>query len=194
MITVIEHHTASYPGRTAVNAKESDGTIAFAYNFDSAGEQLTEKMCKQYNKPILKIQLREPLRDIDEVANHIVNWLDKYQIKHLNIAGNGIRTMKGIFSQETLDTYLYKIFEKVLSHHPLEHIRSGGQTGADEAGVKALDQLGVDTTIVYPKGYRIRTLTEDFYNKDIAAKRFEQKINPNLELETKKYNNEEENK
>ena len=101
--------------------------------------------------------------------------------------------MKGIFSQETLDTYLYKIFEKVLLCHPLEHVRSGGQTGVDEAGVKALDQLGVDTTIVYPKGYRIRTLTKDFYDKDIAAKRFEQKINPNLKLETKKYNNEEGN-
>lgn len=189
MITAIEHHTASYPGRTAVNAKESDGTIAFAYNFDSAGEKLTEKMCKQYNKPILKIQLREPLRDVDEVANHIINWLNKYQIKHLNIAGNGIRTMKGIFSQETLDTYLYKIFEKVLLCHPLEHVRSGGQTGADEAGVKALDQLGVDTTIVYPKGYRIRTLTEDIYDKDVAAKRFEQRINPDLPLDTKKYNN-----
>lgn len=187
MIKIIEHHTASYPGRTAVNAKNSDGTIAFAYNFDSAGEKLTEKMCKQYNKPILKIQLREPLRDVDEVANHIINWLDKYQIKHLNIAGNGIRTMKGIFTQETLDAYLYKIFEKVLLRHPLEHVRSGGQTGADEAGVKALDQLGIDTTIVYPKGYRIRTLTEDIYDKDIAAKRFEQKINVNLELETKKY-------
>lgn len=189
MITTIEHHTANYPGRTAVNAKESDGTIAFAYNFDSAGEKLTEKICKQYNKPILKIQLREPLRDIDEVVNHIINWLNKYQIKHLNIAGNGIRTMKGIFSQETLDTYLYKIFEKVLLCHPLEHVRSGGQTGVDEAGVKALDQLGVETTIVYPKGYRIRTLTEDIYDKDVAAKRFEQRINPDLPLDTKKYNN-----
>ena len=29
------------------------------------------------------------------------------------------------------------------------------QTGADEAGVKALDQLGIDTTIVYTKGYRM---------------------------------------
>ena len=43
MITTIEHHTASYPGRTAVNAKESDGTIAFAYNFDSAGEEINWK-------------------------------------------------------------------------------------------------------------------------------------------------------
>lgn len=102
--------------------------------------------------------------------------------------------MKGIFTQETLDAYLYKIFEKVLPRHPLEHVRSGGQTGADEAGVKALDQLGVDTTIVYPKGYRIRTLTKDIYDKDIAAKRFEQKINTNLKLETKKYNNEDRNK
>ena len=194
MIRVIEHHTASYPGRTAVNAKDSDGTIAFAYNFDSAGEKLTEKMCKQYNKPILKIQLREPLRNVDEVANHIIAWLKEHQIKHLNIAGNGIRTMKGIFTQEILDTYLYKIFEKVLASYPLEHGRSGGQTGADEAGVKALDQLGIETTIVYPKGYRIRTLTEDFYDKDIAAKRFEQRININLELKTKKYNNEDQNK
>lgn len=158
MINVIEHTTASYPGRTAVNVRDSDGTIAFAYDFDSAGEKLTEKMCKQYN------------------------------IKHLNIAGNGIRTMQGIFTQEILDTYLYKIFKKVLESYPLEHARSGGQTGADEAGVKALDQLGVETTIVYPKGYRIRTLTKDIYDKNIAAKRFEQKINPDLPLVIQKYN------
>lgn len=187
MIEVIEHHTASYPGRTALNAKESDGTIAFAYNFDSPGEKLTEKMCKQYNKPILKIQLRDPLRDVDEVANHIVNWLKKYNIKHINVAGNGIRTMSGLFTQEILDTYLYKIFQKVLESYSIKHARSGGQTGVDEAGVKALDQLGVKTTIVYPKGYRIRTLTEDIYDKNIAAKRFEQKIDPDLPLITKKY-------
>lgn len=186
MIHVIEHRTASYPGRTAVNAKDSDGTIAFAYNFDSAGEKLTEKMCKQYNKPILKIALTTPLTDIDEVSTKITAWLKEHNIKHLNIAGNGIRTMKGIFTQETLDTYLYKIFEKVLKSYKLEHGRSGGQTGADEAGVKALDQLGIETTIIYPKGYRIRTLTEDIYDKDVAAKRFEQRINPNLEIETKR--------
>lgn len=188
MINVIEHTTASYPGRTAVNVRDSDGTIAFAFNFDSAGEKLTEKMCKQYKKPILKIQLRNPLRDIDEVASHIIDWLRKYNIKRLNVAGNGIRTMQGIFTQEILDTYLYRIFKKVLESYPLEHARSGGQTGADEAGVKALDQLGVETTIVYPKGYRIRTLTEDIYDKDIASKRFEQKIDPDLPLVTQKYN------
>lgn len=188
MINVIEHTTASYPGRTAVNVRDSDGTIAFAFNFDSAGEKLTERVCKQYKKPILKIQLREPLRDVDEVASHIIDWLRNHNIKHLNIAGNGIRTMQGIFTQETLDTYLYKIFKKVLESYPLEHARSGGQTGADEAGVKALDQLGVETTIVYPKGYRIRTLTKDIYDKDIASKRFEQKINPDLPLVTQKYN------
>ena len=114
MIQVIEHTTASYPGRTVVNARDSDGTIAFAYKFDSPGEKLTEKMCKQYNKPILKIQLRNPLRDIDEVATHIIDWLRKYNIKHINVAGNGIRTMQGIFTQEILDAYLYKIFKKVL--------------------------------------------------------------------------------
>ena len=44
MINVIEHSNANYPGRTAVNAKDSDGTIAFAYDFGSAGEKLTEKL------------------------------------------------------------------------------------------------------------------------------------------------------
>ena len=187
MINVIEHTNANYPGRTAVNVRDSDGTIAFAYNFDSAGEKLTEKMCVQYKKPILKIALREPLTDVDEVASEIVKWLKIYNINHINVAGNGIRTMQGVFTQAILDTYLYKIFKKVLESYPLEHGRSGGQTGADEAGVKALDQLGIETTIVYPKGYRIRTLTEDIYDKDIAAKRFEQRIDPDLPLVTRKY-------
>lgn len=187
MINVIEHTNANYPGRTAVNAKDSDGTIAFAYDFESAGEKLTEKMCKQYGKPILKIQLRTPLRDVEEVSDRICSWLKKHDIRHVNIAGNGIRTMQGVFSQETLDTYLYKIFEAVLKRYEIKHGRSGGQTGIDEAGVKALDQLGVETTIVYPKGYRIKTMNGDVYDKQIASSRFDEKINVNLELETAKY-------
>lgn len=189
MINVIECKDGRYPARTAINARDSDGTIAFAHYFETTGEKLTESLCKQYNKPILKIPLLRPLRDIDEVASHIISWLKVNNIKHVNIAGNGIRTLDGLFSQEELDTYLYLIFKKVLESYSLEHGRSGGQTGADEAGVKALDQLGVPTTIVYPKGYRIRTLgkDKDTYNKEIACSRFDQVINPEFPLETAKY-------
>ena len=168
MINVIEHTNANYPGRTAINAKDSDGTIAFAYDFESAGEKLTEKLCKQYGKPILKIQLRTPLRDVEEVSDRICSWLKKYDIRHVNVAGNGIRTMQGVFSQETLDTYLYKIFESVLKRYEIKHGRSGGQTGIDEAGIKALNQLEV-------------------YDKEIASSRFDEKINVDLEFETAKY-------
>ncbi len=45
----------SYPPRTEVNVKNSDGTIRFASNFSSAGERCTLKFIKWHKKPFPEI-------------------------------------------------------------------------------------------------------------------------------------------
>ena len=38
-------------------------------------------------------------------------------------------------------------------HWPLKHVRSGGQTGVDMAGVTAAHALGIDVLALLPKGF-----------------------------------------
>ena len=79
-----------YKERTYLNVKNSDGTIRFAFNFATPGEQCTLNAIMSYNKPYKDIDLNtEPL--ILFSADHIqqtVNWIRKYNISTLNIAGN----------------------------------------------------------------------------------------------------------
>ena len=80
----------------------------------------------------------------------------------LNMAGNGIYTMKGKYTQEQLDEYVYQLLSAVINSENLKNkiisIRSGGQTGIDEAGAKAGMRLGIPTTILAPKGWTFRPI------------------------------------
>ena len=51
-------------------------------------------------------------------------------------------------------------------------IRSGGQTGADESGLKAAVKLGIKAICLCPKGWRFRIATEDISDKVLFKKRF----------------------
>jgi predicted NAD-dependent protein-ADP-ribosyltransferase YbiA (DUF1768 family) len=78
----------------------------------------------------------------------------------LNIAGNGIYTLKGKYTQEEVDEFTYKLLKAVVESPELENkilsIRTGGQTGFDEAGAKAGMRLGIPTMILAPKGWKFR--------------------------------------
>jgi len=78
----------------------------------------------------------------------------------LNIAGNGIYTMKGKYTQQQVDDFTYKLLNKILNSpnlkNKIESIRTGGQTGFDEAGAKAGIKLGIPTIINAPKGWMFR--------------------------------------
>lgn len=45
----------------------------------------------------------------------------------------------------------------------IDELRSGGQSGTDEAGIVAGIRLGINSICLFPKGYRFR----DINNKDI---------------------------
>jgi len=102
--------------------------------------------------------------------------LNSVNAKTLNIAGNGIYTMKQ-YSQEQIDDFTYKLLKAVLESPELntkiDSIRSGGQSGFDEAGAKAGYKLGIKTLVLAPKGYTFRDVnSKDISNEKLFKDRF----------------------
>ena len=103
----------------------------------------------------------------------------------LNIAGNGIYTLKGRYTQSQIDNFTYELLKAVTDSkdliHPIELIRSGGQTGFDEAGIKAAIRLGIPAKILAPKGFKFRDENgADRFDKVAFCERFREVLSNNL--------------
>ncbi|MEO1943975.1 MAG: putative molybdenum carrier protein, partial [Candidatus Thioglobus sp.] len=165
-----------YAPRTRINAS-ADATIAIAVDFTSAGERLTKRVVKEQNNTYIGLNVSKSLDLPKQRINNIVKSLNKHNVSTLNIAGNGIYTMKGQYTQEQVDTFTFELLKAVTTHPdlklPITSVRTGGQTGFDEAGAKASQRLGIPTTILAPKGWKFRTLAGiDVSNKDTFMARF----------------------
>lgn len=165
--TLDEDHNSNYQYRTEVNVKNADVTFAIAIDFNSPGEKLTKKLAIKHNKIYIPVT---PNGDVSLKADKIVDFINEkfFKIKSeitLNIAGNGIFTMKGIMTQEECDEFTYNLLSAIINHKNIlvkvKSIRSGGQTGFDTSGIRAGIKLNLDTTAYYPKGFRIRDLQGD---------------------------------
>lgn len=180
-----EEQSSGYRERTIKNAS-ADATIALAVDFSSAGEKLTKSSVLSQNKKYISVDANT-LAITKQRVDGLVHQLNSVNAKTLNIAGNGIYTMKGKYTQEQIDDFTYNLLKQVLTSPNLktkiESIRTGGQTGFDEAGAKAGIKLGIPTMILAPKGYTFRNIkgqdisseklfkdrfsnTEDWQNKD----------------------------
>jgi len=171
-----EEPTTGYRERTIKNAS-ADATIAIAVDFTSAGEKLTKSSVLNQNKKYIPIDVNEYLSADGMTAFKIVQQLNSANAKSLNIAGNGIYTMKGKYTQEQIDTYTYELLKAVVESPNLKNkitsIRTGGQTGFDEAGAKAGIKLGIPTSILAPKGWKFRnTSGADISNEQEFKARF----------------------
>lgn len=161
--TLEEHPSASYAPRTHANAA-ADATWAYAVDFTTAGEVLTAKAA---GDRILQTKVGTPA---EECSKQLVAHLRKLKARSLNIAGNGLYTLITNFPgkpeqlQQKLDAFVLKVLTAVHTEYPLQQIRSGGQTGVDEAGAKAGIALGVPTLVLMPKGYRIRNAMASDYS------------------------------
>jgi 5'-nucleotidase len=163
---LLEDNSSGYVERTEVNAKSADVTFAIALHFDSAGEKLTKRYVLEHSKLYIPIS---PIGDISTKIAKIVTLLnDSFAVKRfitLNVAGNGLATMKGEMKQEACDDFTYQLLSGIINHPGFKlrfkTIRSGGQTGFDEAGLKAAIKLNIDSIAYYPKGYKIRDLEGD---------------------------------
>lgn len=178
MIELFEDSSCGYPHRTYRNAELSDITIAFAIDFSTAGEKLTTIACEKANKPIFKFQINERGRLGDgesEKIEALIIHIKENNVKNINIAGNGIYSFnKHGITQERIDSLVTNFIAHLLERGcKIETIRSGGQTGADEAGLKAALALGIKAICLCPKKYRFRDANgTDIYSKEEFLKRF----------------------
>ena len=77
-------------------------------------------------------------------------------------------------SQNECDEIVYNFLYKLRHDYGCSfiEIRSGGQTGFDESGIKASIMLGIKTICCFPKGWRYRALSGDISNEESFKQRF----------------------
>lgn len=150
-LQILEHSSSSYAPRTYANAAAADVTIALAVDFFTKGEQCTKKAA---GDKYLGLALENNWVDN---ARLLYLHMKKYNCKSVNVAGNGIYTlMSHNYTQEYINQIVYNILDTVNHHWGITSIRSGGQTGVDLAGGVAGHALGIDTTMLFPKGFKQR--------------------------------------
>lgn len=70
--------TDPYTARTELNVRNSDGTVYFSTNADSAGLQATRRAATEFNKPFL----------LNPTSEQLAAWIKDNNISVLNVAGN----------------------------------------------------------------------------------------------------------
>ena len=170
-----------YVQRTRENALSADYTIAFAV-VETPGEKRTKIEAGEKLIPV-KIETTEHDRAIlsdaaaMKAASDILSSMKKDKVT-LNVAGNVIYTLKnyGVHQSEA-DHFVYKVFAALReSGVDILRVRSGGQTGFDEAGIAAARALGIPTLVHAPAGWLFRG-EDNVDRRDEAAfkERFESK-------------------
>lgn len=168
MIEFIEDRCTNYQHRTFINADSADVTVAFAVDFSTPGEMCTEKACKTCERPIFQLKVNENGRlnkEEEEKIEELYRYIQTYKCTSINIAGNGIYTFnKYGITQGRIDDLVTNVIVHLLERGcKIKELRSGGQSGADEAGMVAALKLNLKGICLFPKGWRFR----DVNNKDI---------------------------
>lgn len=157
--------TGGYAERTRKNAS-ADATIAIATDFTTPGEKLTKSAVESQGKKYIPVN-GNVITVTQERVDNIVSALNSVNAKTLNIAGNGIYSLKGKYSQAQIDEFTKNLLQKVVESpklkNKIEKIVTGGQTGFDEAGAKAAKELGIPVEVHAPRGWMFR----DINGKDI---------------------------
>jgi hypothetical protein len=179
-----ESNSSDYLVRTLQNAKGADATIDFAKTTTGSGGRngATKRSADKAGKVYINIIVDNEGRfDPKEAAKEIIKGLT-FQIlptrafgddaMALNIAGHGVYSVGD--NQARLDALVTETLRLVNAEIPIKSVRSGGQTGFDEAGAKAGVALGVPTTVLAPKGWKFRPrYREDVANEAAFKERFE---------------------
>lgn len=174
-IELLQHEIYGYRARTIENAKQADHTILFCANKNSSGSELTKRSAARYTMVGV---------DRDGIDNHnrmnhirleagmqIIREIRDIESPKLNIAGNTMFTFyMHHIRQEDVNQFVYDVLRIVMTYVPIKEIRSGGQTGADVAGLVAAHKLGIPAIGLYPAEYMIRT----FEGEDVHTSADEQ--------------------
>lgn len=160
-LELLEHVSADYGPRTGANTRGADTTVAFAVDFQTAGEKLTAKLAGKHRYVDIPYGL-----NVDAAAEKLGSFMADRAHRSLNVAGNGIYTFSECgTTQAEVNQWVYDVLKHVHARIGFTHIRSGGQTGVDMAGLVAAVALGVPATGLYPKGFKHRLASK----QDVAS-------------------------
>ena len=138
-VIYIEDKLTNYGHRTYINASQSDATIAFAVDFNTSREICTKKSTMLADKTYIQVDVCSNIyMNIRQIAQQLKNC------RKINITGNGIMTLsKYGIPQEECDQIVYNFLHTLITDYGCKftEIRSGGQTGFDEAGIICPQQL-----------------------------------------------------
>ncbi|WP_052195829.1 putative molybdenum carrier protein [Delftia sp. ZNC0008] len=152
-LTLLEHSSSGYVGRTFANATSADLTLAFACDFTTAGEKLTARSAASR---LVRLRLSGG-GDPAESAVCVLRAKGVRPLQSVNIAGNGLYTLvQYSWTQARINQWVYDVLKLVHHTADLRTVRSGGQTGVDLAGLVAGCALGLPTTGLFPRGFRQR--------------------------------------
>ena len=143
---IIREMKGGYAARTRYNARRGNVTAAFAVDFTTRGEQLTRRACEEFGNIYVPVQLFVEKATV--AAKRIIASLPLGGT--LNVAGNGLYTLRG-YTQEMCNDYLFQTLFACVND--VEIIYTGGQTGVDLAGARAGYKLGIRTIVTLPEGF-----------------------------------------
>ena len=92
---LLEHWSREYPLRTKQNVADSDGTVWFGHQ-DSPSGKLTIGTAQKLRKPWL----------INPSSGELRDWLERVQVRVLNVAGNRVSSFNRGIYQRTYDTLI----------------------------------------------------------------------------------------
>lgn len=147
-IELREHPVAGYPARTRYNAAAADLTIAFAVDFESAGERLTRRVAAERYVAV------DVLEDVARAGLTVSAAIQKWNAGVLNVAGNSLKTLvEHGWTQVAMNEFVFKVLRDVCQNSRISMVISGGQTGADIAGIVAATALDIPTVVTFPRGF-----------------------------------------
>ena len=185
-----------YPQRTKENAEWSDITLDLTESDKGSGgrNELTKRVAGDKYVHFKLTTEGDNTYDADEILAAIEEaGLPTKNIK-LNIAGSEIGKLKN--DQEKYNEEVTRLLKGLQELGvTISEIRSGGQTGVDEAGIIAAQRLGIKWSVNAPKGWKFRDAEGvDHEDEEAFKARFgtqglsigsiqEKKVDSNLHLE-----------
>ena len=95
--------TDSYPARTEQNVIDSDGTLIISHGPLSEGSKYSQEISLKYGRPCLHIDLNKT--NLFKSAKIIYDWIKKFKIETLNVAG----------ARASKDPYIYQATTHLLT-------------------------------------------------------------------------------
>ena len=179
-LTVMESYSPKFHDRTVENARWADFTVAFAVDFTSPGERLTATAAGNEYLPFDLPHDGAGLEDyalrrrMAIILSHRLESMT--EPVRLNVAGSTAAELArhGI-SQEQADAFVTDGLGRAVDEGlRIQELRTGGQSGIDEAGTKAALALGIPASQVVPRGFLyLDESGKPHWNRDSFLSRFD---------------------